>query len=158
MIIPYIVALAFTVFLYGLVINYIWNVIRKHQKVIHSEKFSSKKKLSMLYNLIIRSGDIRIMSFILILISLVSIVSFGILGSVIYNDEIPEFFLTLSVSVSSFFIGLNGYIQYFREEAPSKNYEIEKGPFAKFGGAVLLIIFWGTAIISLIYGFIIWPD
>lgn len=143
-----------SVILYSITIYYVWNVFYKNIGVIKSEKFSRKKKFRMMFNLLVRTGNIRMMNPILILLAFFSFYDFGLLAKIVYKD-FPEYCLAISVAILLFIIGLSGYIQYRREEMPWR-LGIEKGWVAKTSSMILLIFCWGFSIIALIYGLIIW--
>jgi hypothetical protein len=145
--------LASTLILVFIIAYYIVNVFQKNKKVLFSKK-SNKKKIRMMYNLLLRTGDIRNISMILILLAFFSALSLRIISKTIY-EETPEYLLPLIGAISSFIVGLSGYIQYFRQEMPWKM-NIEKGWIAKVSGIATVFFFWGISIIMLIYGFILW--
>lgn len=143
-----------SIVLYGVVIYYIWNILNRHKDVINSEKFSRKKKLRMFYNLIIRTADIRNMTFLLTILALFSFLNFVFLGKFLY-DEIPDYYLIIAGGISLFVAGFTGYVQYFREEMPWR-LSVERGWLAKTSGIALMIIFWSFSAFAIIYGIINW--
>ena len=151
---PYIIAFLISIALYGVALHYIWSVLNKHKEVINSENFSVEKKTRMIYNLLIRTGDIRNMTFVIIALAYFSFFNFGFLGKLLYT-ELPEYYLPITGGVSLFITGLAGYIQYFREEAPSR-LNIERGWIAKITGMILMIIFWGASAFAIVSGVINW--
>ena len=152
---PYIVSLLISAILYGVAIQYILSVLNKNKEIINSEKFSRKKKFRMIYNLLIRTGDIRNITFVLILLGFITLVNFAFLGNAYYEEETPDYYLAFTWSISFFIMGLAGYIQYIRREAPW-NWYIEKSSLAKISGLLTLIFFWGVSLAGLIYGFFSW--
>lgn len=146
----FIIIFALTFFLYVSVVYYVLAVIYKNKPVLQSQKYSQRKKLRMMYNLIIRSGDISVMSLILLLLTLGTFISLGGIGSIIFNPNIPESYLAFSGAVSLPFTGLCGFIQYTREEEPEG-----KGPAAKISGVFLMFFGWGLSLVALIYAIII---
>lgn len=151
---PNLILLMISIVLYGVVIHYIWSVLNKHKDVINSEKFSVEKKIRMTYNLLIRTGDIRSMTFLIITLSFFSFFNFGFLGQLLYKEP-PEHYLLISGGVSLFIAGFAGYIQYFREEMPWR-LNIERGWIAKISGIILMITFWGASAFAIVGGVINW--
>jgi hypothetical protein len=126
---------------------------QKKKEVINSEKLSRKKKVRMLYNLLIRTGDIRNMTLVLIFLGFITLVNISLFGNALYEKKTPDYYLAFGSSISTFIMGSAGYIQYIRGEAPWSWY-IEKSSLAKISGLLTLIFFWGISAIALIYGVI----
>jgi hypothetical protein len=153
---PFIFFLGLTIFLYGVVLHYLWRVIRAHQDILHSTKFPKKKKLRMLLNLIMRSSDIHLTVLTLTVLCASNLISWLLLGTMVFNENVPEYYLAFTTTLSSPILALCGLVQFVREETPGSMGTIIRGPWAIFMGGALMAIGYGITVISFIYGIVIW--
>jgi hypothetical protein len=153
---PFVFFFGLTVLLYGVVFYYLWRVVREHQDIWHSTRFPKKKKLRMILNLLIRSSDIHMTVLVLTVLFASNLISLLLLGTMIFDEKIPEYYLAFTATLSSPILALCGLVQYVREETPGNMGSIIRGPWAIFMGGALMAIGYGISVISFIYGIVIW--
>ena len=153
---PTIVILVLSALFYGIIAVYIWRVVNSYSHVIHSQKFTRQQKVRMIFNLLVRSSDIHNTILFLVIFFLLNFSALLTMGKIFFEDEAPEYYQAFSMAVSAPILGWSGFIQYWREETPAKHRLVIRGWLAKISGIVMMVVGFGIAIFSFIYGMVVW--
>ena len=133
---------------------YIYKILLISKNILTKEKFSTRKKLRMIFNLLIRSGDIRAMTITLAFLCILNMISLLILGEIIYKNKTPDYYMAFSGTISLFYFSLSGFIQYIRKEGVGNNNIVIKGEMAGLSGFLTFVFAGVFAITIFIYGMI----
>jgi hypothetical protein len=156
--IPSMILFGITIVIYGLVVYYIIATLQKHQKALASKKFSSRTKNRMLFSIVIRSRSIHEIVYTLFGLFFFTWLSLLRVGALIATNNSGESYLAFATAISTPILGFCGQVQYIRNETPGKYWgESIQEPFAKLIGGATMLLGYGGAIVSLVYGLFIWP-
>jgi hypothetical protein len=153
---PSLVLFGITTILYGVVIYYLITILRRHMKVINSANFSVRTKAQMLLSIAIRTPPIHAIIYTLFSLFCLTWVSLLLAGSRWSQGFSGEPYMAFVTAISAPILGFCGQVQYIRNETPGSMWGISlQDPFAKLIGGCTMILGYGGAIISIIYGLIL---
>ena len=154
---PTIIIFAIAVLLFGVVLFYIGTSIRKHQKILKTEKFSSKTKLRMLFSLLIGSRPIHEIVYTLFFLFFFTWLSLLQIAALTFNEsKNGELITALVTAIATPILGFCGQVQFIRNETPGAMWTSIQDPFAKLIGGGMMALGYGGSIILLIYCLFLW--
>jgi len=153
---PTIIILVLTALFYGITAVYIWRVLNSYSHVIHSQKFTRRQKVRMIFNLLVRSSDIHNTILFLVFFFLLNFSALLAMGKIFFENGTSEYYQAFSMALSAPILGWSGFIQYWREETPAKHGLVIRGWLAKTSGIFMIVVGVGIAIFSFIYGMVVW--
>ena len=145
-----------TFILYTVVFYYVSGILRKHAKVINSKKISRSTKIQMLFNIAIRTPSIHTFVYVLLSLFALTWMSLLLIVSIWYQGLSKESYMAFATAISTPILGFCGQVQYIRNETPGRIWGVSiQTPVARLIGGSTMLLGYGGAIASLIYGLIL---
>ena len=142
-----------TIILYAIVLYYLSGIPRKHVKVIKSKNFSTATKIQMLFNIAIRTPSIHAIVYITVILFFLTWISLLLIVSIWFQGLSKESYMAFATAVSTPILGFCGQVQYIRNETPGRIWdESIQEPIARLIGVCTMVLGYGGAATSLIYG------
>ena len=154
--ISFLTVFGITLILYLIVFYYLGAISRKHKKVINSQKFSPTTKIQMLFNIAIRTPSIHTIVYVLFGLFVLTWMSLLLIVSIWFQGLSKESYMAFATAISTPILGFCGQVQYIRNETPGRIWDTSiQTPVARLIGGSTMLLGYGGAIASLIYGLVL---